>query len=295
MAIAKKTIVKTPPFKPTSVLQSRFVKEPETLSHYTSLAGMVGILDSRELWASNVSFLNDREELLYGLKAAKAVVNKYLSPSTKDKWAQDIEDAISQLQNGEMPDTYAACFCARNDSLSQWRGYGGEEQGVALTFDRTRLLAQLNDKGTLLPVVYGALKSANQLSTDLGKKLRAINKEAVLNIESADRERVDRVRVELSRLLPQFKHSGFRDENEWRFVVQQTSSKLSTFFRVKSNVLVPYVKLSFEQTKAFPIKSIRIGPGRDQNLTKRSVEQFLVSKKMKNIDVIVSGVPYRSF
>ena len=77
---------------------------------------MVGILESREIWASNVSFLNDRQELLYGLKAAKAVVDKYLSSTTRSEWAQDVEEAIAQLQGGEMPDTYAACFCAWTDA-----------------------------------------------------------------------------------------------------------------------------------------------------------------------------------
>jgi len=33
---------------------------PSTLSHYTNLVGLVGIVDNGEIWASNVSFLNDR-------------------------------------------------------------------------------------------------------------------------------------------------------------------------------------------------------------------------------------------
>jgi hypothetical protein len=44
-------------------------KKPVTsLSHYTSLSGLIGILDHHELWASNVAFLNDREEHLLHIR-----------------------------------------------------------------------------------------------------------------------------------------------------------------------------------------------------------------------------------
>ena len=39
-------------------------KSVSSLCHYTNLAGLIGILESKQLWASNVAFLNDREELL---------------------------------------------------------------------------------------------------------------------------------------------------------------------------------------------------------------------------------------
>ena len=63
--------------------------------------------------------------------------------------------------------------------------------------DREKLVAQLKDKGTLLPVVYGAVESTNQLSRGLAKKLRTINEEAEINSENAGDERIDKVRLEL--------------------------------------------------------------------------------------------------
>jgi len=36
------------------------------LYHYTNTAGMLGILRTRALWATDVGYLNDSKELLYG-------------------------------------------------------------------------------------------------------------------------------------------------------------------------------------------------------------------------------------
>ena len=36
--------------------------EPELLYHYTTLDGLLGILDKRELWATGISYLNDTFE-----------------------------------------------------------------------------------------------------------------------------------------------------------------------------------------------------------------------------------------
>jgi len=38
---------------------------PELLFHYTTAAGMRGILDSSRLWATNYRFLNDTSEVAY--------------------------------------------------------------------------------------------------------------------------------------------------------------------------------------------------------------------------------------
>jgi hypothetical protein len=112
---------------------------PYTLSHYTNLVGLVGIVDYGEIWASNVSFLNDRRELQYGLDAAAKVVKKFASKETYAEWHKPLSTALARLRAGRIPNTYAACFCEKSDLLSQWRGYGGAEQGVAIAFNRSKL------------------------------------------------------------------------------------------------------------------------------------------------------------
>jgi hypothetical protein len=70
----------------------------------------VGIVDNGEIWASNVSFLNDRRELQYGLDAAAKVVKRFASKETYAEWHKPLSAALSRLRAGRIPNTYAACF-----------------------------------------------------------------------------------------------------------------------------------------------------------------------------------------
>ena len=45
---------------------------PEVLYHYTSGAGLLGIITSHELWASDVFYLNDPSEIFYSLGLFKS-------------------------------------------------------------------------------------------------------------------------------------------------------------------------------------------------------------------------------
>jgi len=95
----------------------------------------------------------------------------------------------------------------------------------------------------------------------------------------------------ISRLLPKFKHLGFKDEREWRYVVQKDIPPHDMKFRVMQNKIVPYIEIGASDTK-FPIRSIRIGPGADQELTARSVETFMKAHKY-DIEITLSEVPFR--
>jgi hypothetical protein len=44
-----------------------------TLYHYTSLTGIIGILQTRFIWATNALCLNDASEFSHGLDFAKQV------------------------------------------------------------------------------------------------------------------------------------------------------------------------------------------------------------------------------
>lgn len=47
---------------------------PKTVFHYTTAAGLLGILNTRQIWLSDINFLNDSKEMLY---AARAVADDF--------------------------------------------------------------------------------------------------------------------------------------------------------------------------------------------------------------------------
>ncbi len=274
-------------------LAGKFRSLPVNLTHYTTLRGFMGIIDSGEIWLSNVSFLNDRRELLYGLDAAAKVIKDFTSDRAYGEWHKPLNRILARLKAGKIPNTYAACFCEKSDILSQWRGYGGNEQGIAIVLDRRKLSRVLEaTKATLFPIVYGQLKSADQITQDLSENLDDIEKAANKGDYSNDEKEQEAYSV-ICRLLPQFKHIGFSDECEWRIVIQHSTLRSSVNFRANANVMVPYLKQSLDEGGLLPIEYIRVGPGREQELTKRSVELYLESKGYLDTEVKISSVPYR--
>ena len=268
-------------------------KNPATkLSHYTTLSGLEGIVKTKSLWASNASFLNDKAELTHALNASKKAIRLLSSEKALRAWGPAIETAFDELKRGLQAQSYVACFCSDDDNLSQWRGYGGAVQGVSLTFERASLTRRLKkDSAHLQQVIYAKLSTAQKLREALEAELRDIAElEEVLGASDEEDQQVD-ILARISRLLPKFKHLGFRDEREWRYVVQNDIPRGGMQFRVLQNKIVPYIEIGTDETK-LPISSIRIGPGTDQELTARSVETFMKAYGYE-IEVTLSQVPFR--
>ena len=40
-------------------------KPPEILYHYTTAKGLLGIFNTKSIWATHVSYLNDEQEFVY--------------------------------------------------------------------------------------------------------------------------------------------------------------------------------------------------------------------------------------
>ena len=137
------------------------------LFHYTSVAGLMGILDGQSLRMTHSSFLNDSTEISLffehrlvkvlesGVRAELAadpelqVLPKFArtpqeAEATILRYAKEMGDAI-RTTTLRFNQPYFACFSTpsnehvRSDGLlSQWRGYG-KDGGYALVFDSKKL------------------------------------------------------------------------------------------------------------------------------------------------------------
>lgn len=267
---------------------------PTRISHYTNLSGLMGMVESGQMWASNVSFLNDRRELQHGLEASLNAIRSFTKTPNHKDWHAALKHAARSLREGLVPNTYAACFCSSADVLSQWRGYGGREQGVSLTFDRKLLSALMTkSKAPLYPVIYGNISTATKMSEALKAELEDLAAfEGVIGLSQAEKDAA--AYKAICRLLPQFKHYGFHDERELRYVLQHETVRDDVCFRAAGNVFVPYLKLLPGGRTKLPLLSITVGPGRDQELTQRSLRMYLDKKGYAECDVKLSDVPFRS-
>ena len=115
---------------------------PEDLWHYTDAYGLQGILQGEKLWATNVRFLNDSQEVWHGvnlaLGALSDLANSLTKPETKRflTGLSDPEKAIIPKFLRDSLDAFVVCFCENGDLLSQWRAYAGSDSagGYAIGF-----------------------------------------------------------------------------------------------------------------------------------------------------------------
>jgi hypothetical protein len=158
----------------------RIEEEHPELFHYTGIAGLTGILESRELWATHTRFLNDGAELIEFRNYLPQIIRPSVAGALEEVCRSEprkralvekqggleasaneiiraFVDAIYQTTfgvDGRRPfaDAYVLSFCTPaterqrdHGLLSQWRGYG-KDGGYALVFDSAALSTAIADE-----------------------------------------------------------------------------------------------------------------------------------------------------
>lgn len=114
-------------------------KPPTTIYHYTGDAGLRGILETGQLWLTDVFSLNDPSELNHGFSLMlKVLMSKAVSPESK-KFAEGLSAFSKQGGIRSTGNYFVCCFSAREDDLGQWRAYADNGRGYVLGFDTREL------------------------------------------------------------------------------------------------------------------------------------------------------------
>lgn len=225
---------------------------PEILYHYTSAAGLKGMLDSRVIWASHFEYTNDAEEVNYGIKLAfehlqrldtKANVfasrehfNDVLLNKRNDVPARNLLVVLAaatvlqmERKNTSGYEFFFACFSEQGDVLSQWRAYASDAKGYSVGIKVGSILNEEN--GSLLAegdtldcfqVIYDPARQT-AIIDDVVQRVADGFAESMADIEVSERqEALISFNVYLAsciqRLALIFKHPGFAEESEWRVI-----------------------------------------------------------------------------
>jgi len=223
--------------------------------HYTTVLGLHGILTSQQLWATNISYLNDAEEftgffdrkLLHLLKEG---VLEGIAEACKTAQGLSVIEAAGGLGvvEGELPNkllailrattlrlqAYVTSFCytpperdSEDGLLSQWRGYGSDG-GYAIVFDTQGLDELLRDEQQRFLYSFGHWGDVDYYDDDAGA---GAAHEETLEWEAAIRKTIVSIIVERNlhpaealfepviSLSTRHKHRGFREESEVRIAV----------------------------------------------------------------------------
>lgn len=259
---------------------------PDRLWHYTTTDGLLGILGTGKMWATDAMYLNDSRELLEGAdrlawEAATAVADPTPNPSQVRRLWLDLHRVLGADATVKLPEQgpYVACFCSEGDLLSQWRGYAsGSGFAIGFTGPGLQTLAE-SLRGTLLKVVYDTPKSGDD----------ALFRSSALTVGESGRHIIPAPED-----LARFKHRAFREEQEWRLVVSEGSAlapqgKLAPLFRPGVLGVTPYIQIELGPDS---LVEVMVGPGGDQELRRLAVERLLASSRIPAVTT-VSEAPFR--
>jgi hypothetical protein len=226
------------------------------LYHYTSVNGLRGIIDSGNIWATHLGFLNDLSE---GRAALEDEAYRARLAET---------DRRSPL--------FIASFCRhqephqqKNGLLSQWRGYAGEGGGYCVVFDEERLDGLVEAERRISPGL-----------TIVKKDIRYATDGAALSAEGLDF-------LDLAAFV---KNEVFREENETRVTLAvPPRGARPVRFREAGEMLIPYVEI-FSGRRQLPLAEIIVGPGPLQRRCAAGVVQFLRAHGLE-VGVRLSEIP----
>jgi hypothetical protein len=271
--------------------------------HYTDLNAAKSILEKSELWLTDHRFLNDTEELIAGRNIFIEALKKFdgYPMDCTDEFIERMQTAIAfvsteKLFASEKEKIFVSSFSLNDDSLTQWRSYGM----FSLCFDNSILTESFNGEDVFFLTCNYIIDSndAIEVADDIIRDniIPSLLKSCSTNMLWMD--------LELSYLVDiyalSFKHNAFYDEAEVRLVTSRPTDNDDIQFRVKGNILIPYLKLDIVSSS---IQCITVGPIDNQDVAEESLAMFSdkisrgVRDKENNpeyyLDVDKSILPFR--
>lgn len=255
-----------------------------SLYHYTDAHGLMGIIQRRALWATDVGFLNDSKEIFAGIDLIKRRCDEILvrlagSDSHILKAATELYKHMPDfaLQNLTRRNIYVVSFSEAHDNLRQWMSYCPQNAGYAIEFDRDRVL--MLGEVEIENRVVCRLEKVDYHEEELDKIIAPefiieAFKKAGGNIEQAALKTINNLIFHCCAI----KSHEFYDERETRLIIQSQLEKNNPVsFRSRAGLIIPYFEYTIERSW---IKEITIGPNINMPLARKGLENFLAAHGM---------------
>ena len=301
------------------------------LFHYTSAAGLKGIVDSQNFWATHYKFLNDYRE---GSVLTSAItelfhrrLEEYLERSISDARKEEIRQQHGSLRRLAESDaqtfasgvfgahekfmpSYVTSFCEhsepreqRNGLLSQWRSYasGG---GYCLILDKDRLEQIIGNEAASSKSAQLVSGAVDYIGSPDDADLKNFDKAFQKIIPSLAQDQDSRENMfnhlyePMLTVVPFAKDEHFSEESEYRIVVASLDREVvGDKFPCRSVKFRESANCLipyvdvFEKEVELPLVGVVVGPGGNVERRRLGVERYLREKKL-DIEVRLSEIPY---
>lgn len=268
---------------------------PEILYHYTTQEAFLSITDNRQLWATDMRYLNDWSEIEIGAALAEEFVDGFFDRVQEEKIFDGLIAGVGELLKQKREDlarivyamedieVFVFSLSEEGDQASQWRAYAGTTGGVSLGFNKALLEALAKDQGLAMRrCVYEEARQRELIQQTIPEMPLILPE-----------EKLKRFFFELAKLLPVLKDGCFSEEKEWRLVSDFTLDVRERLgFRAGRGTIVPYQPIAFSDEPT-ALAQVTIGPTSEEELAESAVKSLLHRRGFAHCRVVTSEVPLR--
>ena len=262
---------------------------PPILWHYTSGSSLINIIRTGQLFATQIACLNDQSEYHYSVYLYRDALLRLHSP----EMTEDAAHLIEVIDQGLAPDKFTtsrnewfvSCFSSKRDDLSQWRAYGGGENGFAIGFDGAALQHASPLSRWLVPVSYDKAFNAEVADkiaeATIGFFLDGLSRRPGVDRQDWTSAFLAAWTNQIGYFAPLMKDPAFAAEDEWRIIHPLKENDFESMQYVQRAALMSrHIPLSYPPptdptSKLLPIIEIIVGPGRHKEVSKISVGDLI--------------------
>lgn len=263
------------------------------LFHYTGIGTAEKITSSKELWATNIYYLNDGSEFKHGAQ----VMREYLvAAAGRGRKAGAFREA-AEWAALDAPNVavFVVSFSESSDLLSQWRSYCPPNRGISLGFEFDKLQQSAGvQKFELLRCSYRLREHRSMM--------KKVADTAIKHFADAgtDAERADVVRdfsERFARATASCKDPSFQEEREWRLVAIRDTAYSDVRYREGISTLTPYLtfKLPVDDKNRLRLRRVILGPTPHPKLAGRAVTNMMKHRNVLWGTVDDSKTPFRAW
>lgn len=273
------------------------------LYHYTGIRGLLGIVDSRSVWASHIYYLNDSKEILHACEVLGQLLAK--NADVGDAAEREFTKQFGEWLGSFRRDAFHIFVFSLSEEpslLSQWRSYTPHGKGVSLGFSPAVLNHVLTKPGFRIARCLYTNAEHEELMRTLLERMLITFRQRQANLDTS-RERpsqkyhpfLEEFRNDLLQVLSIIKHPAFREEKEWRIVSPYFPkyTVADVMFREGASMLLPYTELKLPADGNL-FEEVILGPSPDTNLSFSALSAYLSNRRVCN-RTVNSHIPLRKW
>ena len=281
---------------------------PPIIYHYTNDVGLKGILETGQLWLTDIFSLNDPSELTHGFSVA---INALTSKLASDSAVGQIfaKNFAAFAQQGAIPKVahfFMCSFSSTGDDLGQWRAYADNGRGYAVGFD-AKALEDGYTKKDGIPIPHNSTfhityndAQLSAIQSQIVEKMRSLImlpaernlKNAAINVYMAELQML--LTLHILQTILFFKHEAYANEREFRFLqIHKADEPPPVKVRTRRYGFVKYREFDWRSLAPNALKEIVVGPAADYGTGSQFVKDCFDLFHVANVEVTRSEIPYR--